>query len=157
MVNFFTAFIVNNKESLFRMLNLEDFKKNKDSAAAYGKRVYSDQQYAVISANIGTIINYISTLDISLLNIIQSTYKDIRLVNFLDNAFADRGNFFKDYYCSSLQKIYAPLINDFGRYAFNNCTSLKYIVGPSINNISRRDGCFIAGCTNLEYIYLGKL
>lgn len=105
MINFFTAFIVNNKESLFRMLNLEDFKKNKDSAAAYGKRVYSDQQYAVISANVGTIINYISTLDISLLNIFQSTYKDIKLVSFLDNAFADRGNFFKDYYCSSLQKI----------------------------------------------------
>ena len=87
------------------MLNLEDFKKNKDSAAAYSKRVYSDQQYAVISANIPNIINYISTLDISLFNIFQSTYKDINLINFLDNAFADRGNFFKNYYCASLQNV----------------------------------------------------
>lgn len=105
MINFFTSFIVNNKDALYRMLNLEDFKKNKDSAAAYGKRVYADQQYAVISANIPAIMNYICTLDISLLNIFQLTYKDINLVSFLDNAFADRGNFFKDYYCSALQKI----------------------------------------------------
>lgn len=105
MINFFTSFIVNNKDTLYRMLNLEDFKKNKDSAAAYGKRVYADQQYAVISANIPAIMNYICTLDISLLNIFQLTYKDINLVSFLDNAFADRGNFFKDYYCSALQKI----------------------------------------------------
>ena len=35
MINFFTAFIVNNKDCLYRMLTLEDFKKNKDSAVEY--------------------------------------------------------------------------------------------------------------------------
>ena len=59
----------------------------------------------LVTANIPAIMNYICTLDISLLNIFQLTYKDINLVSFLDNAFADRGNFFKDYYCSALQKI----------------------------------------------------
>lgn len=105
MINFFTSFIINNKQSLLNMINMEDFRKNKDSAIVYGKRIYQDQQYAAISANIGNIINYIMTLDISLLNIFQSTYKDIRLVQFLDNAFADKGNFFKDFYCRALQKI----------------------------------------------------
>ena len=105
MINFFTSFIINNKQSLLNMINMEDFRKNKDSAIVYGKRIYQDQQYAAISANIGNIINYIMTLDISLLNIFQSTYKDIRLVQFLDNAFADKGNFFKDFYCKSLQNI----------------------------------------------------
>ena len=38
-------------------------------------------------------------MDISLLNIFQSTYKDYNLVQFLDNAFKDRGNFFKQFYC----------------------------------------------------------
>ena len=39
MVNFFTAFIINNKESLCTTLNIEEFRKGKDSAAAYSKRV----------------------------------------------------------------------------------------------------------------------
>ena len=110
-IDYYTAayylydFLINNKQSLLNMINMEDFRKNKDSAIVYGKRIYQDQQYAAISANIGNIINYIMTLDISLLNIFQSTYKDIRLVQFLDNAFADKGNFFKDFYCRALQKI----------------------------------------------------
>ena len=32
LINFFTAFIVNNKDSLYDALNLEEYKKNKDSA-----------------------------------------------------------------------------------------------------------------------------
>ena len=101
MINFFTAFIVNNKDSLYFILNIEDFRKNKDSAAAYGKHIYKeDQQFAAISANMSNVINYISNLDITLLNIFQSTYKNPNLVMFLDNAFADRGNFFKDFYCN---------------------------------------------------------
>ena len=105
MINFFTSFIINNRQSLMNMINMEDFRKSKDSAAAYGKRVYVDQQYAIISANINNIINYIITLDISLSNIFQITYKDPRIIQFLDNAFADKGNFFKDFYCKSLQNI----------------------------------------------------
>ena len=104
MINFFTAFIVNNKDSLSMNLNAQDFRKNKDSAAAYGKRIYEDKKFGIISANMNTVINYISELDIKLVNIFQSTYKDIRLVNFLDNAFADKGNFFKDFYCSVLHR-----------------------------------------------------
>ena len=104
MVNFFTAFIVNNKNSLCSLLNNEDFRKNKDSSAAYGKRVYEDHKFAIISANMPFVINHIATLDIRLINIFQSTYVDERLVIFLDNAFADRGNFFHDYYCSVLKQ-----------------------------------------------------
>lgn len=104
MVNFFAAFIINNKDSLCATLNMEDFRKSKDSASAYGKRIYSDNKYALISANISTVINYISGLDITLVNIFQSTYVDYSLVAFLDNCFSDNGNFFKDFYCSILQK-----------------------------------------------------
>lgn len=104
MVNFFAAFIINNKDSLCTTLNMEDFRKNKDSASAYGKRIYSDNKYALISANISTVMRYMSNLDITLANIFQTTYVDYNLVAFLDNCFADRGNFFKDFYCSILQK-----------------------------------------------------
>jgi hypothetical protein len=104
MINFFTAFIVNNKDSLSSNFNADDYRKGKDSALAYGKRIYDDQKFAMISANIANVIDYISTLDISLLNIFQSSYRDPNIVAFLDNAFADCGNFFKDFYCSILKK-----------------------------------------------------
>lgn len=111
MVNFFTAFIVNNKDTLYSALSPEDVKKNKDSSSAYGKRVYADPKYIAISANIPKIINYISTFDIKLSNIFQSVYIDLKVVQFLDNAFADNGNFFRDYYCSVINNIeISPII-----------------------------------------------
>ena len=130
MVNFFTAFIINNKESLCVTLNMEDFRKGKDSAAAYGKRVYQDNKFAIISANMSAVINYISTLDITLINIFQSTYKDLKLIQFLDNAFADKGTFFKDFYCSILNKPEElPII----------ITNIRLALQSHVGNISRSD------------------
>lgn len=100
MVHFFTMYIINNKESLFRILTPEDLKKNKDSSTAYSKRVYADNKYGAISANIIKVINSISAMDIKLVNIIQSVYVDPRVVYFMDCAFKDKDNFFRDYYCS---------------------------------------------------------
>lgn len=104
MVNFFTAFIINNKDSLCASLNIEDFRKSKDSASAYGKRVFNDNKYALISANITNVINYIANIDITIENIFQSTYNDANVVEFMCIAFQDKGNFFKDYYCSILNR-----------------------------------------------------
>ena len=104
MINFFTMFIINNKDNLYNTLNLESTKKNRDTSSIYGKRIYVDQKYALISANMPKVINHIATIDISLLNIFQSTYKDFNTVNFLDNAFADKGNFFHDYYCAVITR-----------------------------------------------------
>jgi hypothetical protein len=130
MINFFTAFIINNKEHLCNTLSIDDFRKSKDSASAYGKRVYQDSKFALISANIPSIINYISSLDISLLNIFQSTYKDITLVQFLDNAFADKGNFFRDFYCSILSKPEElPIV----------ITNIRLALQSHVGNISNND------------------
>lgn len=104
MVNFFTSFIINNKSSLTRILNLDEYRKSRDSAAAYGKRIYDDQGYGVISANMTKVINHIATIDISLNNIFQSTYTNPEVLAFLNNAIADKGNFFNDFYCVILQQ-----------------------------------------------------
>ena len=105
MVNFFTTFIINNKDSLYTQLGLDNYRKNKDSDTLYNKKVYTDQKYIIISANIEKVINYIESLDITLANIIQSTYIDEKIVMFFDNMVADRGNFFKNYYCSIISRL----------------------------------------------------
>ena len=99
LINFFTSFIINNKDSLCAFLNADEYHKGKDSAAAYSKRIYDDQKYGLISANMLKVIKYIATIDISLVNIFQSIYSSPEPLTFLTNAVADRGNFFRDIYC----------------------------------------------------------
>ena len=104
MINFYTSFIINNKDSLTRILNLDEYRKSRDTAAVYGKRIYDDQGYGVISANMVKVINNISTMEITLFNIFQSTYTNPEILFFLDNALADKGDFFKDFYCEVLER-----------------------------------------------------
>lgn len=104
IVNFFTSYIVNNRDSLARSLDLEGYNKGRDSAAAYGKAMHTDPLYGAISANLMQVIGQITTFNISLLNIFQSVYVDTNVVTFLDNIVADTGNFFETYYCNVTQQ-----------------------------------------------------
>ena len=104
MINFFTSFIVNNKDSLYNSINLDIPKSGRDISSNYAKRIYNDNKYIVLAANMHKVLDRIATLNVQLVNIFQSTYVDYKLVQFLDNAFADRGDFFKDIYCSVLNK-----------------------------------------------------
>ena len=138
MVNFFASFIVNNKDSLYNGLNLDTFKKNKDSSIMYGNKLYADQKYIIISSNIEKVIKYIATLDIKLVNIFQSTYINPEVVMFLDNAFADRGNFFVDYYCNIINKPESlPIV----------ITNIRLQLQKSVGNI---------GSNNIENLIKGE-
>lgn len=99
IVNFFTSFIINNKDSFMGFLNIDDYHKAKTAAADYSRRMYADPVYGVISSNISKVINHIMELDISLFNIFSSIYTNQETLQFLGNAIGDCGNFFKDVYC----------------------------------------------------------
>lgn len=102
MVSFFSSFIINNKDMLYTFIMSDD--KKRDGSNNYNKKMFTDYKYVVISTNIEKIINYIATLDIKLINIFQSVYVNPEVVMFLDNAFADKGNFFYDFYCKNILK-----------------------------------------------------
>ena len=104
ITRFYTAFIVNNKDGIAATLNMEDYKKSKDSASVYNKRIYEDQTYALISANMSKVIDYIATFDVKLGDIFQSVYTDYKVTEYLDNAFADGGNFFYNHYYLPIKK-----------------------------------------------------
>ena len=104
IVSFFTSFIVNNKDSLCSYLNLEEYRKNKDTAASYGKRIYTDPKYGAISSNMVPVLQHIASLDISLYNIFQSIYTNPILLEMMDNIVADKGTFFNTYYASILDQ-----------------------------------------------------
>ena len=130
MINFFTSFIINNKDSLVRILNLDEYRKSRESAAVYGKRIYDDNEYGVISANMVKIINHIATFDISLYNIFQSTYMDQSVIELLNNSIYDKGNFFNDFYYEVIQQPdVLPII------ITNIRLALQKIVGSTQSNI----------------------
>ena len=104
MINFFASFIINNKDSLYNSLNLETTRKSKDSSTIYNKRIFDDPKYVSISANLEKVLNHIITIDISLDNIIQSTYANPKIINLLAESISDKGNYFEQYYCSLLKR-----------------------------------------------------
>lgn len=114
MINFFTSFIINNKDSLYNSLNLESYKKNKDSSTIYNKRIYIDPKYITISANLEMVLKHIITIDITLDNILQTTYVNPQIIMFLSEIITDKGDYFKDYYCSLLnrQEILPVILTD---------------------------------------------
>lgn len=65
MVNFYTRFIREQKDSLYEQLNLEEYKRNKDTSTNYSRLVFDDEKIVILSANIPTIIKYISSLSVS--------------------------------------------------------------------------------------------
>ena len=104
LILFFVRFIMNNKDSLCTFLNLDDYKKGKDTASIYNKHIYSDYKYGLISANMYKVLEHIATLDVTLYNIFQNIYFDQEVLYFLDTSIGDKGNFFNDFYCSVLQQ-----------------------------------------------------
>lgn len=111
MINFFTAFIINNKDSLYNSLNLDSYKKSKDSSTLYNKRIFIDPKYITISANLEMVLQHIVTIDISLENILQTTYVNPQIIMFLSEIITDKGDYFNDFYCKLLSDPnYLPVI-----------------------------------------------
>ena len=111
MINFFTSFIINNKDSLCQNLSFEEYKKGRDNAG-FGKKIYADPKYTIIAANMKTVLHHIVGIDVTLYNIIESTYTNPAIVAFFDNIVTDRGDFCKDFYATIVTRPeYEPIIN----------------------------------------------
>ena len=74
MLNFTIQIIRQDKTDIFTALNMEELKKNKDSATIYNSLKNEDEVMGLIIANILGVLKHISNLDISLGDIVQSQY-----------------------------------------------------------------------------------
>ena len=98
IIQFFTTAIINYKEFIYNSINSSISRRDKNASTSYAKTVYDDEKYILIASNVGLATNYIYSMDVKLSDIFATVYKDPMIVQFLDNAFADMGNFFKDIY-----------------------------------------------------------
>lgn len=98
IIQFFTTAIINYKEFIYNSINSSISRRDKNASTSYAKTVYDDEKYILIASNVSMATNYIYSMDIKLSDIFATVYKDPNVVQFLDNAFADRGSFFRDVY-----------------------------------------------------------
>lgn len=97
--NFFTNFLVREKDSLYLAFELNQFKKN-DLAMAYSTKMFASERLALIHGNIGYVLENIQSFDIDLYSVLDLIYSDKNISRYIYNLVSDRGNFFQDFLMS---------------------------------------------------------
>ena len=111
MTTFFANYIYKERSTIYDSLNLQDLRKNKDSSTIYGKRVFKDIKFAIVSANIDMVISQISAMDFKFHYIISTIFgmnSDITKY-YLSIVYADE-SFFNKAYLSVLNSDIRPEI-----------------------------------------------
>jgi len=94
IISFFVNYIMNNKDGIVYMLKNSCPIKQKSSKLMYG----GDEDYILIANNIVKILETASTLQFTLSDIYMTSYADMRIAQFMDNAFADKIDFFHNHF-----------------------------------------------------------
>jgi len=87
LVNFYDRFIEQEKINIYTNFKLEEMKKNKDTATAYSKMVFGDDEaIALIVANLPYVLNNIKNLPITDHDIYSIIYEEnIEAIQLLEN------------------------------------------------------------------------
>lgn len=95
-INFFTRYIVDNKESIYNMVNNDPAAYRPREAA---KKVIDDSTMLLIHANINNIVMNMPTIDVPLSTLLEYFCDPVTCVR-LNNLLVDRGDIYKNYYAS---------------------------------------------------------
>lgn len=77
MVQFYVRLILDEKESLINIINLDEIKKSKDPNIVYNRMVFGDNDKMIaIAINLPTILRHLSTLQLTDHTIYQYTYRN---------------------------------------------------------------------------------
>ena len=98
IINFFARYIYANREQLYAAMNLDRYKKIKDSTSNYIRKAYNDQTVSIIIARIKEVIYYISGFDIDFYTFLTFNYNR-DMCDFLYQNIQPFGNIFKDEFC----------------------------------------------------------
>ena len=85
---FLYNFIYDQKDILYKSLDLEKSKKSKDISTIYNKQTYNDITLAIINANLDRVLGFISGMDIPAFEILKRVYATaptIHTLNFIIN------------------------------------------------------------------------
>lgn len=95
-IDFFTRYIIDNKESIYNMVNNDP---EAYRPREYNKKLVEDSAMLLIHANINNIIMSMPSFDVPL-NTLLSYFCDPPTYNRLSTLLLDRGDIYKNYYAS---------------------------------------------------------
>lgn len=98
IINFFARYIYTNRVQLYDAMNLDRYKKVKDSTSNYMRKTYNDQTVSIIIARIKEVIYYISGFDIDFYTFLSFNYNR-DTCDFIYQNIQPFGNIFKDEFC----------------------------------------------------------
>lgn len=111
MINFFSQFIISEKDFIYKSMGLNDVRKNKDTSTLYCKKVIADPKVAIISANLDNVLNNMIEYDINIGQILHFAYSDnLMVATYLSALINPNGNFFKEQYAAFLFSDKRPII-----------------------------------------------
>lgn len=96
MVDFVIGLIIKEQDSIYSALELEESKKNKDSSTIYNRKTMENTKLAVINANLPQVLQYVATLDINMIDLLQSCYQQ-PMVDLIVNNFGENINIYNDF------------------------------------------------------------
>lgn len=94
---FFVNFILKEKNNLYSFLNLDRFKRDKDTNTIYNKKKISNSKLAIIISKLGYVVDNICVMDISFQDYLNNVYQDQNIINYLLNLVSSKNDFFKTY------------------------------------------------------------
>lgn len=96
MTYFIIDLIIREQDSIYNTLGLEESKRNKDSATIYNRKTMDNTKLAVINANLKQVLQYISTLDINIIDLLESCYQP-PMVSLISSNFNENINIYNDF------------------------------------------------------------
>lgn len=103
LTSFFSKFIINERNNLYKSLNLDRFKKS--SNINYGKKMIKDPVTSTILIQISYIIDQLMSFDFNFESIVRMVYSDNNISNFILSLFNDNGYFY-NFYKTDITNVY---------------------------------------------------
>lgn len=95
--NFFVNYIIKECDQLYDFLNLDRFKKEKDSTTIYNKKNINNPKLAIIISRLNYVISNICVMDIPFDLYIRNIGYDQNTVNYILSIIGVKNDFFKTY------------------------------------------------------------
>lgn len=104
IINFFTNYIIKERNTLYTGLNLAALKKNKDSSTLYSKKIfYKSVKIGAINANMELVLDSIKVFDIPFEEILSFIYPK-NIVAFILSIIRPKEDFYKS--------VFVPMIDN---------------------------------------------
>lgn len=106
LVEFFTNYIIKEKNTIYTEFNLANYKKDKNSTLKYGKVIYSNPKLAVINAMLDMVVRNICAFDISLQDILNCSCVDANVATCILQSVLPNNDYYKDIYVTMINNDY---------------------------------------------------